>query len=65
MENIRVISSDKDGGDLRREMGRHKYHVKCCGAKDDEQINEAIESLGNSKLHFGLGDNWERVFGGK
>ena len=65
MENIRVISSDKDGADLRRDMARHKYHVRCHGVKDDGQINEAIASLGNSKLHFGLGKNWERIFGGK
>lgn len=61
MKNIRVISSDKDGADLRREVVRNKYHVRCYGTSDDREISEAISSLG-VKQYSGLGDNWERIF---
>ena len=62
MDEVRVISSDKDGADLRREKRKNRYHVQCDGTADDYEINEAIQSVGGKQFR-GLGAAWERIFG--
>lgn len=63
MDTIRVISGDKDGADLRRDQFQHPWHIRCDGKKDNERIQEAIDTGGH--LFLGLGDAWERIFGAK
>lgn len=63
MEEVRVITSDKDGADLRREKRKSRYHVRCDGRADDAEINEAIQGLGGQSM-FISADDWERIFGG-
>ena len=63
MDEVRVISSDKDGADLRREKRKSRYHVQCDGTADDCEINEAIQSLGGQSM-FTSAEDYERIFGG-
>lgn len=63
MEEVRVISSDKDGADLRREKRKSRYHTRCDGAGDDCEINEAAQSLGGQSM-FTSAEDYERIFGG-
>jgi hypothetical protein len=60
---IKVISSDKDGADLRREESGNKYYSRCDGKADDQQINEAIQSAGKDLSFFIPANDWERIFG--
>ena len=62
MEEVRVISSDKDGADLRREKRKSRYHVRCDGTADDCEINDAIQSLGGQSM-FTSAEDYERIFG--
>jgi hypothetical protein len=62
MDKITVISSDKDGADLRREQ-LHR-HVRCDGKTDGEQITEVANSLGK-RLWTVQAEDWERIFGGR
>jgi hypothetical protein len=64
MEEIKIISSNKDGAELRREKISTKYTVRCDGKADDEEIQDALSEAGTKKW-FGLGTAWDRVFGGK
>jgi len=64
METIKVISGDKDGKDLRQEMARSKYYLRCDGKTDNEEINEALQEVGKIQW-LGLGNAWDRIFGGK
>ena len=61
---IRVISADKDGADLRREKRRSSKYLRCDGTADDVEINEALRSLGG-KVWTLPSDAWERIFGEK
>lgn len=64
MDEIKVISADKDGADLRRDIVRNLYYTRCCGTHDEREINDAINSLG--KVQWALrAEDWLRVFGGK
>ncbi len=63
MDEISVISGDKDGADLRREKARGRYYTRCDGKADDAEINEAIRGVGGRQF-LGLGEAYERVFGG-
>ncbi|KKL18450.1 hypothetical protein LCGC14_2475420 [marine sediment metagenome] len=63
MDEVRVISSDKDGADLRREKRKSRYHVRCDGTADDREINDAIASLGSPSM-FTSAEDYERIFGG-
>ena len=63
MDEIRVISGNKDGVDRRREKAKSRRYLVCDGTADNDEINEALAS---GASHFlGLGDVWERIFGGK
>jgi hypothetical protein len=64
MEKIKVISSDKDGAELRREKKENRYHIRCNGSNDNDHINEAISSVNRSQWGS-LGSAWDRIFGGK
>ena len=63
-DEIRVISADKDGADLRREKKKASRYVRCDGTADDVEINEAIQGLGNKTWKLPPGA-WERIFGRK
>lgn len=63
MDEIRVISSDKDGADLRREERKSRYYTRCDGAADDGEINEAIQSLRGQSM-FVSAEDYDRIFGG-
>lgn len=62
MNEIKVISSDIDGADLRRK--KKGYYVRCDGKADNEEINDALQSLGGQS-YFIAAKDWERIFGGK
>jgi hypothetical protein len=62
MEDIRVIPSDLDGGDLRRQKARSKYFIRCDGSNDADDQNDAIQSAGK-KSWAGLGEGWTRIYG--
>ena len=64
MEDVRVISGDKDGTDLRREKTKGRYYLRCDGAADDAEINEAISTVGGQQW-FIRAEDYERIFGGK
>lgn len=64
MNEIKVISSDMDGAELRREMNKNGYHARCDGRGDDAQINEALKHVGVSQFTIS-GDRWEQIFGGR
>ena len=63
-EEIRIISADKDGADLRREKKKSSKYLRCDGTADDIEINEAIQNLGGKTWSLPRGA-WERVFGRK
>jgi len=58
-----VISADLDGAELRREKRKNPYHVRCDGKADDQDINDAIQSVNKSARWTILADVWERIFG--
>lgn len=62
---IRVISGDKDGAELRRETYKNQHYVRCDGTRDNDEINDAIETSSKGQPFLGLGESWERIFGGK
>lgn len=62
MSEIKVISGDKDGRELRREK-RGRYLV-CDGTADDAEINEALASTGRKNWSIPA-RAWERIFGGR
>jgi len=64
MNEIRVISADMDGTELRRERQKNRRHIRCDGKADDGEIQEAINGVGKT-MWSGLGEAWERIFGGK
>ena len=64
MDEVRVISSDKDGADLRREKRKNRYHVRCDGTADDAEINDAIRSVGGQQFLGLRAEDYERIFGG-
>jgi hypothetical protein len=62
-EQIKVISAEIDGAELRREQIRNPYHARCDGRGDDAEINEALGHVGVSRFTI-PGDRWEQIFGG-
>lgn len=64
MDEIRVILSQMDGAELRREKRKNRYYTRCDGTADDCETNEAIHSLGG-KAHFFRAEDYERIFGRK
>jgi len=64
MTDVTVISSDKDGAELRRIKARNPYHVRATGTRDEGVINDAIDGS-ESRVFLGLGEAWERIFGEK
>ena len=64
LNKIRVISSDKDGADLRREKTKRTRYLRCSGKSDDGQINDVIDSLKHPMGYFFDAEAWQRIFGG-
>lgn len=64
MSEIKVISGDLDGSQLRQEKRRSGRYLLCDGTGDDVQINEAIQAAGKSIWSLPAGA-WERIFGSK
>ena len=62
VEDITVISSDKDGADLRRDQ-RNPWHTRCDQKEDNEQIQGAFDRVGKTVIGP-LGSAWVRIFGG-
>ena len=63
MDDVRVISSEIDGAALRRERRTNARYLRCDGKADDGEIQEAIESTGQSWSLSATA--WDRIFGGK
>lgn len=63
--DIYVISSEKYGKELKREKHKHSYHTVCKGKRDDDVINEAIQSLRRGRSYAVSGEAWERIFEGE
>ena len=62
---IKVVSSDVDGAQLRRHKRSNPYHTRCTGKHDDDEISEAINHAGRGKVWFIASKAWERIFEGK
>jgi len=63
-EEIRVISSDLDGAELRRDIHKNSFYARCDGKMDNEQLQDAVNCAG--KLSFSItSEGWDRIFGGK
>ena len=62
---IRVISSQKDGADLRRERARNRYYSRCDGTADNDEINEAIQNANKGMTWAVRAEDYERIFGKK
>ncbi len=63
-DEIRVISADLDGADLRHERSKNRRYIRCDGTADDVEINEAISGSGGKSWRLPRGA-WERIFGDK
>lgn len=61
--NVRVISQEVDGAELRREQTRNALWTRCDGKQDDEQIRDGLDRLGKTVI-FTSSDEYERIFGG-
>ncbi len=57
-----IISGDLDGADLRREVHFNIRYLRCNGSHDDNQINEALQSIGKSDIFSIPASSWERIF---
>jgi len=62
MRDIKVISGDLDGSQLKRAK-TGKYWSRCDGKADNEEIQEASDSCGKSELWSISARDWERIFG--
>ena len=63
MDNIKVISADLDGAQLRREKHKNPCYTRCAGRRADGDINEAINHVGKIRISIPP-DRWEAIFGG-
>ncbi|MDD5700435.1 MAG: hypothetical protein PHU23_00170 [Dehalococcoidales bacterium] len=63
MDEVRAISSELEGAELRREKGKNRYFTRTSGNNDNEQLNEALHH--NQHNLFIPRSIWERIFGGK
>ncbi len=63
MPDITVISSDLDGADLRRKQ-RGRF-VRCYGRRDEEDIQDAVNTAHRGRQFVLRGDDWDRIFGAK
>jgi hypothetical protein len=61
---IRVISGDKDGADLRREKRKASYYERCSGKADNEQIQGALDRAPQGSKFYISGSDYDRIFGG-
>jgi len=59
--DIKVISSNKDGAELKGEL--KGYYSYCKGKKDDDTINEALEFSSKGRTWILPKGAWERIFG--
>ena len=62
-EEVRVISADKDGADLRRERRKSSQYVRCDGTADEVQVNEALRGVTKGKVWAMPSEAWSRIFG--
>jgi hypothetical protein len=65
MPDVTVIASELDGAELRREKRRRRLHVRCEGQSDQNTIQEALTRSDRATVWTGLGDAWDRIFGGR
>ncbi len=63
MNEIKVLSGDLDGRQLRQEQRLNPRHSRCNGTRDDEQINEAIAGVDQPRGYTIPCHLWERIFG--
>ena len=59
-----VLSDDMDGKQLREAKVKNPFHLRCDGKSDDVEINEAFQDS-KQKRWCGLGEAFDRIFGGK
>uniref|UniRef100_A0A6M3LFY7 Uncharacterized protein n=1 Tax=viral metagenome TaxID=1070528 RepID=A0A6M3LFY7_9ZZZZ len=62
MKDIRVISGEKDGADLRREKAKQKYCATCTGTADNQQIEDALDFTGKGETWVLPEGAWNRIF---
>jgi hypothetical protein len=63
--NVKVISEEIDGAELRREQVRNPYHARCDGREDNEQIQDALDRSAKESFMAIRAEDYERIFGGK
>ncbi len=63
--NVRVISQEVDGAELRREQARNQYHARCDGREDNEQIQDALDRSVKGAFMAVRAEDYERIFGGE
>ena len=64
-KEINIIPSGKDGAELRREKHGSKNFILADGKTDHAMLQDAVKEASNGKTSFaGLGDNYDRIFGG-
>ena len=60
MKEIRVIGSDIDGAELRRERAEHPNHIRCESSADHPDEYRAKTP---AKAWTIPADGWDRIFG--
>jgi hypothetical protein len=63
-DKINVISADLYGKQLRETKNKNRYYVRCGGKGDNEQIQDALNTVGRMSM-FISAEVWERIFGSK
>lgn len=61
--NVKVISEEVDGAELRREQ-LNPYHARCDGREDNEQIQDALNRAVKGGFMAIRAEDYERIFGG-
>ena len=64
MNEINVLSSDLDGAELHNKKARYPRYNRCDGKDDNEEIQEAINSVGITSMFISAND-WKRIFRGR
>jgi len=63
--DITVISSGKDGAELRMEKTKNAHFIVCDGKYDDADINEASCHVSKGQRWTLPDGAWENIFRGK
>lgn len=59
-----MIAASIDGAELKREKASCPMY-DCCGVGDDgDRANNAMEAIARGR-YYGIGDAYDRIFGGK